>query len=85
MSDNSIEIDRNEINEIIGKMHGLFAENGYSNVSVFNALSGMSVHLAVVLFGVPKEVYIKDIEAMFDEQVKNFEAVKTANESRNLQ
>jgi len=50
-------------------MNELFNEKKFSNSAVLNALSGMSVHLAFV-FGIPKDVYIKDIGIMFDERVK---------------
>lgn len=63
------EINKNEINDVINAMQELFQERKFSNNSVLNALSGMSVHLAFV-FGISKDVYVKDIAIMFDERVK---------------
>jgi len=63
------EINKEEINEVFTAMQELFQERKFSNNSVLNALSGMSVHLAFV-FGIPKDVYVKDIAIMFDERVK---------------
>ena len=62
-------MSKEEIGEVINAMHELFNERKFSNNAVLNALSGMSVHLAFV-FGIPKDVYVKDIEIMFDERVK---------------
>jgi hypothetical protein len=63
------EINKEEINEVFTAMQELFQERKFSNNSVLNALSGMSVHLAFV-FGIPKDVYVKDRAIMFDERVK---------------
>jgi len=63
------EINREEIGEVINAMNEVFQERRFSNNSVLNALSGMSVHLAFV-FGISKEAYIKDLSIMFDERVK---------------
>ena len=63
------EINREEIGEVINAMNSLFEERKFSNTAVLNALSSMSVHLAFV-FGIPKDVYVKDIEIMFEERVK---------------
>ena len=63
------EINREEIGEVITAMNSLFEERKFSNTAVLNALSSMSVHLAFV-FGIPKDVYVKDIEIMFEERVK---------------
>lgn len=63
------EINREEISEVITAMNSLFEERKFSNTAVLNALSSMSVHLAFV-FGIPKDVYVKDIEIMFEERVK---------------
>lgn len=63
------EINREEIGEVVNAMNSLFEERKFSNSAVLNALSSMSVHLAFV-FGIPKDVYVKDIEIMFEERVK---------------
>lgn len=69
--------DKKEINDVINAMQGLFIEKQYSNSAILNALSTMSVHLAFV-FGIPKDVYVKDIEIMFSERIKR--AVDEANQ-----
>lgn len=69
--------EKQEINEVINAMNSLFEERKFSNSAVLNALSGMSVHLAFV-FGIPKDVYIKDIDIMFSERVKR--AVDESNQ-----
>lgn len=58
-----------ELNKVIESLNKMFSEEQYSNASVLNALSIMSVHLAFV-FGIPKETYIKDLSIMFDERVQ---------------
>lgn len=63
------DINREEISEVLNEMNKLFNEKKFSNNAVLNALSGMSVHLAFV-FGIPKDVYLKDIGIMFDERVQ---------------
>lgn len=62
-------MSKEEIGEVIDAMHELFNERKFSNNAVLNAVSSMSVHLGFV-FGIPKDVYIKDISIMFDERVK---------------
>jgi hypothetical protein len=62
-------MSREEIDEAINALNELFSEKKFSNSAVLNALSRMSVHLAFV-FGISKDVYIKDISIMFDERVK---------------
>ena len=73
------EINREEIGEVINAMNSLFEERKFSNTAVLNALSSMSVHLAFV-FGIPKDVYVKDIEIMFEERVQR--AIKETKESQ---
>lgn len=63
------EINREEIGDVINAMQELFQERKFSNNAVLNALSGMSVHLAFV-FGIPKDVYLKDLGIMFDDRVQ---------------
>lgn len=63
------EINKEEIGEVVNAMNSLFEERKFNNSAVLNALSSMSVHLAFV-FGIPKDVYVKDIEIMFEERVK---------------
>ena len=63
------EINKEEIGEVINAMQELFQERKFSNNAVLNALSGMSVHLAFV-FGIPKDVYLKDLDIMFDNRVQ---------------
>ena len=62
------EINKEEIREVVQAMNDLFNERKFSNLSVLNALSGMSVHLAFV-FGIPKDVYVKDLGIMFEERI----------------
>jgi hypothetical protein len=71
------EINREEIGEVITAMNKLFEERKFSNNAVLNALSSMSVHLAFV-FGIPKDVYVKDIDIMFEERVQR--AVKESQQ-----
>jgi hypothetical protein len=61
--------NNDEINETIQAMMQLFEERKFSNGSILNAVSKVSVHLAFV-FGINKDVYIKDLSIMFDERVK---------------
>ena len=63
------EQNKNEVTEVITAMNKLFEERKFSNTAVLNALSAMSVHLGFV-FGIPKDVYLKDIEIMFEERVQ---------------
>jgi hypothetical protein len=58
-----------EINETIQAMMELFEERKFSNGSILNAVSKISVHLAFV-FGISKEIYLKDLGIMFDERIK---------------
>lgn len=58
-----------EINEVIQAMMQMFEERKFSNAAVLNAVSKISVHLAFV-FGLSKEVYLKDIGIMFEERIK---------------
>lgn len=62
-------MSKEEIGEVLNAMHELFNERKFSNNAVLNAVSSMSVHLGFV-FGIPKDVYIKDMSIMFDERVK---------------
>jgi hypothetical protein len=62
-------MNKDEIGEVLNAMQELFNERKFSNNAVLNAVSSMSVHLGFV-FGIPKDVYIKDISIMFDERVK---------------
>lgn len=61
--------NKNEVNEVINELNKLFIDKSFNNMAVLNALSIMSVHLGFV-FGIPKDVYLKDIEIMFEERVK---------------
>ena len=63
------EINKEEIGEVINAMQELFQERKFSNNAVLNALSSMSVHLAFV-FGRPKDIYLKDLDIMFDNRVQ---------------
>ncbi len=58
-----------EINETIQAMMELFEERKFGNGAILNAVSKISVHLAFV-FGISKEVYLKDLAIMFDERIK---------------
>jgi hypothetical protein len=58
-----------EINETIQAMMSLFEERKFSNSALLNAVSKLSVHFAFV-FGISKDVYIKDLAIMFDERIK---------------
>jgi len=62
-------MNKEEIGEVLNAMNELFNERKFSNNAVLNAVSSMSVHLGFV-FGIPKDVYIKDMSIMFDERVK---------------
>jgi hypothetical protein len=61
--------NNDEINETIQAIMELFEERKFSNNATLNAASKISVHLAFV-FGISKELYIKDLEIMFDERIK---------------
>jgi hypothetical protein len=61
--------NNDEINETIQAMMELFEARKFSNGSILNAVSKVSVHLAFV-FGISKEVYLKDLGIMFDERIK---------------
>jgi hypothetical protein len=61
--------NNDEINETIQAMMELFEARKFSNGAILNAVSKVSVHLAFV-FGISKEVYLKDLGIMFDERIK---------------
>ena len=61
------EQDKNEVQEVLAAMNKLFLEGKYSNLSILNAASALSTHLAV-MFGISRENYLKDMEIMFDER-----------------
>ena len=62
-------MNKEEIGEVLNAMNELFNEKKFSNNAVLNAVSSMSVHLGFV-FGIPKDVYLKDMGIMFDERVQ---------------
>lgn len=62
-------MNKEEIGEVLNAMNELFNERKFSNNAVLNAVSSMSVHLGFV-FGIPKDVYLKDMGIMFDERVQ---------------
>ena len=71
--------NNDEITEVIQAAMTLFEERKFSNSAVLNAVSKVSVHLAFV-FGISKDVYLNDLNIMFDERVKRaLEEVKPEN------
>ena len=61
------EQNRNEVQEVLTEMNKLFLEGKYSNLSIINAASTLSVHLAI-MFGISREEYLRDMQIMFDER-----------------